>query len=215
MAERPVFVPIREGAQVVAEVPVTFRWHPGMVPSQKRKNVAELHGAAADKGLRNLLEVSSKSERLIGQRLSAFNQRIELTDGTFPLECVYQGSKLFEKGGPYTDLFEASPREAKRDPRLTSSGNLIGFKLEGEEYPLLPPTAFYDWLYLRCIFRERDWLRRLSKLDGFTDIEFNPERSVNCQARACALFVSLEERGLLDDAVTSFSSLVGVQAMRL
>lgn len=215
MAERPVFVPLREGWRTVEEVPVNFTWHAGMAASQKRKNVVELHSAAAEKGLVNLLEISSKSERTIGQRLSAFHQRVSLMSGDYRLESVYQGSKVFEQGGPFTDLFEAEPRDAKRDVRLTSSGKMIRFELEGKHYPLVPPTAFYDWLYLRCIYPERDWLRRLDKIDGFTDIEFNPARSVNCQARSCAVFVSLQHRGTLDTAMGSFDAFLAAQGVAI
>ena len=33
--------------------------------------------------------------------------------------------------------------------------------------------------------------------DAFTDIEFNPQKSLNCQAEAVALFVSLKKNNLL------------------
>ncbi|MDW9231752.1 hypothetical protein C7S15_5898 [Burkholderia cepacia] len=36
---------------------------------------------------------------------------------------------------------------------------------------------------------------------AFSDIAFNPERSINCQAYAAALYVSLHERGLLKDEI--------------
>lgn len=212
MAERPVFVPLREGPRTVAEVPVSFRWHPGMAASQKRRNVAGLHAAAAEKGLARVLEVSTKSDREIGTRLSAFHQRLELRGESYPLESLYQASKVFEDGGPFVDLLDTAPRDAKRDSRLTESGRLIAFELEGRRYPLDPPTAFYDWLYMRCLFPEREWLRRLSSLDGFTDIEFNPARSLNCQARACASFVALEARGVLDTALASFEAFVAHQS---
>lgn len=215
MAERPVFVPLFDGPRTFAAVPVSFTWHPGMAASQKMKNVVALHAAAADKGLGNLLEVSTKSEREIGRKLSAFHQRVELAAGTYPLESVYQGSKVFSTAGPFTDLFDASPRDAKRDARLTASGHLIAFELEGERFPLDPPTAFYDWLYMRCIYPEREWLRRLERLDGFTDIEFNPARSLNCQARACASFVALQARDMLGDAMRSFAAFVAVQSGNL
>lgn len=215
MAERPVFIPLYEGPRTFAEVPVSFTWHPGMAASQKMKNVVALHTAAAAKGLGSVLEVSTKSAREIGRRLSAFHQRVELSAGAYPLESVYQGSKVFATAGPFTDLFDASPRDAKRDERLTTSGHLVAFALEGERYPLDPPTAFYDWLYMRCIYPERDWLRRLERLDGFTDIEFNPARSLNCQARACASFVAMQARGVLDDAMRSFSAFVAVQSGNL
>ena len=215
MAERPVFVPVTTGSMLVQEVPVEFRWHPGMAPSQKKKNVEELHHAAHIKGLEHLLEVSSKSDREIGKRLSAFHQKVRLADSSVvPLECVYQGSKVFESGGPFTDLFNVEPRVAKGDLRLRDSGRLIHFELEGLKFPLHPKSVFYDWLYANAIFPEREWLRRLGQLDGFTDIEFNPEKSINCQARSCALFVALEKRNLLDEAMNSFENFIEVQSGR-
>jgi hypothetical protein len=212
MAERPVFVPTPAGSNLVAEVPISFVWNPGLAPSQKRKNVEALHYAAASRGLAHLLEISSKSEREIGRRLSAFHQKVRLKSGqVIPLECAFQGSKVFKEGGPYTDLFECEPRDAKRDPRLRNSGDLVGFEFEGKAFPLHPKSVFYDWLYANAIYPEREWLKRLGKLDGFTDIEFNPERSVNCQARSCAFFVALQKRHLLDEAMSSFERFVEVQ----
>ncbi|WBY07193.1 hypothetical protein PIB19_17555 [Sphingomonas sp. 7/4-4] len=212
MAERPVFVPNFAGKSLVLEVPISFKWHPGMAPSQKQKNVHALHAAAHERGIAYLLEISSKSDREIGRRLSAFHQKVRLGDGRIvPLECAFQGSKVFEHGGPYLDLLDAPPRDAKRDFRLKESGNLIGFEFEGRKFPLFPKSVFYDWLYVNSIFPERNWLKRLSKVDGFTDIEFNPEKSVNCQARSCAYFVSLERRGKLDEAVSAFDKFVELQ----
>jgi hypothetical protein len=119
------------------------------------------------------------------------------------LEAAFQGSKIFEKGGPYTDLYVADGKNAKRDPRLQESGPLTGFKFNGFSFPLEPKTVFYDWLYINAIYPHRDWLERLYKYAGFTDIEFNPSKSINCQARSCALFVSLMKNGQLQRAVTS------------
>lgn len=209
MAERPVFIPLEAGNFLVQQISVPFLWHKGMAPSQKKKNVVELHAAAAARGLKPLLEVSTKSEEKLGQRLSAFNLKVARADGTtIPLECAYQGSKVFDGGGPFTDLFDADPREAKRDPRLKNSGSLIGFRFESLEFPLAPKTAFYDWLYIRAIYPHREFLRRLHEYAGFTDIEFNPEKSLNCQARACATFVALDKKGILDSILESPSSFI-------
>jgi len=171
-----------------------------MAPSQKKKNVIELHTAAANRGLEPLLEVSSKSEEKLGQRLSAFNLQVELEEGGFiSLECAFQGSKVFERGGPYTDLFGVDSRSAKRDERLSSSGQLIGFRFGGQDFPLVPKTAFYDWLYIKSLYPHREFLKRLNGYAGFTDIEFNPAKSINCQARSCATFVALDRLELLDE----------------
>ena len=204
MAERPVFVPLEMGPRLVQEVPVEFDWHPGMAPSQKKKNVVALHEKAAAKNLTPLLEISSKSEREIGQKLSGFNLKIEVNGRETTLESIYQGSKVFEQGGPFLDLYWVGSLEAKRDPRLKKSGQLVSFRFKDEDYPLSPGTAFYDWLYINALFPKREWLKRLQKCAGFTDIEFNPKRSLNCQARSCATFVALQKRGLLDEAVNSF-----------
>ncbi len=212
MAERPVFMPSAKPGRLVEELSVTFTWHKGMAPSQKRKNVEELHLAALKRGVAPLLEVSTKSERL-GRRLSAFNLLIDLRDGArVSLESAYQGSKVFSHGGPFSDLFGADSRLAKQDQRLTSSGTLQGFVFEGMSFPLFPKTAFYDWLYLRAVFKHREFLQRLHAYAGFTDIEFNPERSINCQARSCATFVSLDRLGLLESCVSSSSEFINVLA---
>lgn len=38
----------------------------------------------------------------------------------------------------------------------------------------------------------------LSQYEAFTDIEFNPEKSINCQANSIAMFLSIKKKGLLD-----------------
>jgi hypothetical protein len=204
MAERPVFVPAVTGSRLVQEVAIKFVWHPGLAPSQKKKNVAELHHAAEEQGLTPLLEISSKSDREAGRKLSAFHLKLFVEDKQTTVECIFQGSKVFENGGPYPDLYWKTSREAKTDVRLKNSGKLTGFRFEGVEYPLSPTTVFYDWLYFKALYPHKDWLKRLQKCAGFTDIEFNPERSFNCQARSCATFISLQKRHLLDEAASSF-----------
>lgn len=181
-----------------------------MAPSQKKKNIVALHEAAAKRGLGPLLEISSKSEREAGQKLSAFSLKLKVNGKETTVESAFQGSKVFERGGPFCDLFSVNSREAKRDLRIKDSGRLIGFRFEGKDYPLSPSTAFYDWLYVNALFPHREWLKRLEQCAGFTDIEFNPKRSVNCQARSCATFVALQKRMLLDEAIASFDAFKGL-----
>ena len=52
--------------------------------------------------------------------------------------------------------------------------------------------------------------------DAFTDIEFNPQKSINCQAEAAAVYVSLRKQGLLEEALKnkdSFKEIVYMQNM--
>lgn len=211
MAERPIFVPRTDGQRLVEEVLIEFTWHPGFAPSQKKKNIVELHEAAKQKGYKSILEVSTKSEEKLGQRLSAFNLKVEIEGvGVIPLESAYQGSKVFEEGGPFKELYWVEPREAKRDPRLKESGRLCGFEFCSDFWELEPKTAFYDWLYIRAIYEHREFLERLNSYSGFSDIEFNPLTSLNCQARSCAMFVSLMRKNLLSEAVSSKEEFISV-----
>lgn len=211
MAERPVFIPLNGSLGLVKEKYFGISWHSGFAVVQKKKNIIALHEAAGKAGYTPLLEISSKSEEKLGQHLSAFHLKVRVEETETRLECAFQGSKVFERGGPYTDLYFVDPRTAKRDTRLQESGQLTGFFLNGYSFPLEPKTIFYDWLYINAIYVHREWLKRLYRYAGFTDIEFNPNKSINCQARSCALFVSLMRNGLLQRAVTSpeaFTSLV-------
>ena len=129
-----------------------------------------------------------------------------------PVECAFQGSKVFELGGPFIDLFGKTSREAKRDERLRSSGRLIGFRFFKDKWNLEPQTAFYDWLYINALKKNPEVTEQLLDYSAFTDIEFNPERSINCQAYSVALYISLHKRGLLEDAMSSkeaFLRIVG------
>jgi hypothetical protein len=209
MASRPIFLPTRNEPLLAREVRVEFHWHPGMAMSQKRKNVTALHEAAAEKGFAPLLEISSASEVELGRRLSAFNLKVFVGDRDIPFESAYQGSKVFLHGGPYFDLYDVDARTAKRDPRLRSSGRIVGFQFLDERFPSNPPTAFYDWMYICTLYPHAEWLERnIGHFAGFTDIAFNPERSLNCQARACAILLSLQRRRLLGFAAESFSSFL-------
>lgn len=77
MAVRPVFIPTSTGQVLSITKDVDFPWSPGMSKSQKQKSIRALHSAASGLGLYSLLEISSKSEDIIGVQLSAFNLRIK------------------------------------------------------------------------------------------------------------------------------------------
>jgi hypothetical protein len=87
------------------------------------------------------------------------------------------------------------------DERLRSSGELIAFNFCGEDFPIEPKTAFYDWLYVAALSQQKtDIMQELEGFQGFSDIVFNPNRSLNCQARA-ALFVALSKNGLINEQI--------------
>ena len=175
-----------------------------MAVSQKQKSIAALHAAAKGRGLcTEPLEVSSKSENPLGVDLSAFNLKGTTTkrDQVFTVETLFQSSKVFEHGGPYRDLLTGTSREAKKDQRLKDAGRLLGFNLFGEEWPLEPKTAFYDWVYINTLGKNEHLVEQLYQYDAFTDIEFNPNKSINCQAYSVALFRALTMRSLIGDVL--------------
>jgi len=204
MATRPIFTPSPSGKLLVCTHHVDFQWFPGMAMSQSRKSIASLHEAAKKQlGVVDVLEISSKSPSELGVALSAFNLMIKTVkhEREFSLECAYQASKVFERGGPFTDLLDVKSIDAKRDQRLTTHGRLIKFKFFGTQWDLQPRTAFYDWLYINALHKHPELAMQVLTFRAFSDIAFNPERSINCQAYAAALYVSLHNRGLLSDAV--------------
>jgi hypothetical protein len=213
MAKRPVYIPNYDSDLLVKTEYADFTWHPGMAISQKRKSVESLHQSAKDNEIcKNPLEVSSKSPNELGIQLSAFNLSVktEKYKREFTVETAYQSSKVFQNGGPYKDLLFGTSIAAKKDNRLKESGSLIGFEFFSITWPLEPKTAFYDWIYLNALRKNHQIVEQLDNYDAFTDIEFNPEKSINCQAYSVALFKSLNSRGLVHDALESQESFLEV-----
>jgi hypothetical protein len=210
MAERPIFVPSPDSPELVKDIFCQLEWNSGFAPIQKEKNIAALHASASKKGFSPLLEVSTKSDSPLGRHLSAFNLKVRTWEfGEIPMECAFQGSKVFERGGPFTDLYTAAEtKDARHDIRLQESGRLIGFQFQGVSFPLEPKTAFYDWLYINAILPVWKQFAALKQYAAFTDIEFNPYRSINCQARSCALFVTLISRDVLENVIASPDSFI-------
>lgn len=139
--------------------------------------------------------------------------------------------------GPYPELLDVEPVRAKRfiNPNLDKktaeqcSGDplfeqiqreirgavMSRFVFLDEAYPLEPKSSFYDFLYVQALSQEQnsELARALRKYVVFTDIEFNPVKNgkvirYNTQARACAIWVSLEQRGLSARALESIESFV-------
>lgn len=204
MANRPIFAP-KSHEIGVKQMDVDFIWSPGMAISQKQKSITSLHESGKRLGLNRLLEISSKSKIDLGKKLSAFNLFITTRKYKFrfSVECAYQSSKVFENGGPYTDLLEKTSREAKKDPRIQNSGRLINFKFFNDTFPLIPRTYFYDWIYINALHQNTELANEVLDYDGFTDIEFNPQKMLNCQAYAAAIYVSLYKQNCLEEALTS------------
>lgn len=206
MAERPVFIPSEEPDFLVTTKFVSFSWFSGFSVAQKQRSIASLHDNIVQSINKDrILEISSKSLTEEGVAASAFNLMIETRkyNRKYSVECAFQASKVFTSGGPYVDLLEKTSREAKKDERLKNSGRLVAFQFYQDTWPLEPKTLFYDWLYINALSKNQRIADAILRYDCFTDIEFNHEKSINCQAYSAALYVTLAKRGLLKEALHS------------
>lgn len=200
MANRPFFTAKFDDGFYLEDT-IDFEFYNGFSITQKQKSIESMHREIIKKHPENkVLEVSRKSQDVIGIKLSAFNLVIYNNEfqRSIPVECAFQSSKVFENNEQYKDLLLVTPIEAKRDARLKNSGNIKLFSYDGICFPNVPRTFFYDWLYISALKQNEILLEDLAKYDTFTDIEFNPKKSLNCQARACALAVSLYKQDLLE-----------------
>lgn len=193
MAIRPIYIASKNNVEIVD---IEFKWFHGLSVSQKQKSIVSLHeesykyiGDIAD----TILEISSKSKKQLGVNLSAFNleTKTKKRGKKYTVESAFQSSKVFELGGPYKDILYTDSKSAKKDIRLKESGKLKSFEFFDEEYNISDGTVFYDWLYINVLLKNPLLCEQIIHYRVFTDIEFNPKKSLNSQAFSIALFVSL------------------------
>jgi hypothetical protein len=201
LAKRIVFTPNFNAntSDLYVEHLVEFEWVPGLAMSQQQKSVKNLHNAAkSELHLESILEVSTRSTDVIGRKLSAFNLMLSFEGAKVSVEELYQASKVFEGGGPFTDLIGLGALNAKRDPRIKESGNLIAFQFEGTPFPLVDSPNFYDWLYVKALSENDELRAEVVSIQAFTDIAFNQStlkpkkgKSFNSQARSISIWRTL------------------------
>ncbi|MDN5565168.1 MAG: hypothetical protein L0G25_00095 [Psychrobacter sp.] len=212
--QRPVFMPRVNSDNLVKTDMVRFERHVGFASRQKKKSINDLHQVIRKKyGFSNVLELSSKSGNKLSFLLSPLslqltNEYNEHSGQHCSVENAFQSSMVFEYGGPFTDLLTVAPRQAKKDERLITSGELIGYNYFGLEWSVEPLTTFYDWLYVTALKQNPLLAEQVMQYQAFTNIEFNPAKSIHCSAYALAMFVALSKRELLDgieDPMTFFN----------
>jgi hypothetical protein len=200
MASRLIFKALTNEVGVEVKQ-INFEYFSGFAVSQRQKSIKSLHKNAAEQGYNNILEVSTKSPDELGAYLSAFNlsTKTQKEKYEFTVECAFQASKVFEKGGPYVDILKKSSHEAKKDMRLRNSGEILKFIFFNYTFEKNPPTFFYDWLYINTLIKNDNLIDKLKLYNIFSDIEFNQNKSINCQAYSLALFKSLLNNNILFD----------------
>ena len=201
MAERPVFVTSEKN--YVTTILTEFTFYSGFAKVQKQRCIDSLHEAFVRwHSDEKVLEISSFSKEELGRSLSAFNLTLTLHDGRqVSVENAYQAGKIFKKGGPFLDLLTVTPSKAKMDPRLHEYGPITGFTFEGRSFPTEPESFFYTWLYIKALSEHPELADPLTEYTAFTDIVFNPAKSISCQAKAAAIYVALRRKSEVEWAL--------------
>ncbi|MDE7249018.1 MAG: hypothetical protein K2N82_03845, partial [Lachnospiraceae bacterium] len=110
----------------------------------------------------------------------------------------------------YKDLLDVTSKQAKKDERLKNSGKIIKFFFNGLTFETEPKTYFYNWLYINTLHLYDELTEQLIDYNAFTDIAFNPQKSINCQAEAATIYVSLQKQGLLQEALKSKDAFLDI-----
>ena len=196
MANRPFFIPNDNKDELVKTELVEFKWFSGFAKVQKQKSISSFHENISKQFRYNkILEISTKSKDKLGVKLSAFNLKINFKDKEYFLESLFQGSKVFSNEGPYEDIYKKESIDAKKDERIKRS-DLKEFSFFGEKFTL--EFDFYSWLYFLALKQNKKLTSEMLQYQAFTDIEFNPEKSLNCQAYSAALYLSMVKNNILN-----------------
>lgn len=179
MAIRPIYISTNDINKPFIKKDITFDWVKGMSYSQKCKRRDSLHKAISNLeiyDINKVLEISTKSDKEIGVNLSALNLNIDLKNGKRKtVEDIYQASKV-----------------------LDENKKIIEFKFGSTIFEKDPYSMYYDYLYMVGIYCNQNYWKELNNYNIFTDIEFNPNKQRNTQARAAAIWNTLYRNNMAE-----------------
>lgn len=183
----------------------SFEYFSGFAITQKRKSIESLHNTIKKDDIINILEVSRKNENQLGVLLSAFNLKIKIDNNSYPVECLYQSSKVFGNI-QYKECQFMEPVDAKRyvkEKMEQYSLNLTQFRFGDLIFPLNPKSLFYDYLYILALYQNEELALQIINYDCFTDIEFNHKKQYASQARSCAIYKHLYLNKCVEDFLSN------------
>ena len=207
MARRSVFVS-KNSYPFFEEISVDFDWFQGFALSQKRKSQIGIHenflNAYPDE---KVLEISSASLYSLGAELSAMNLSKRTSAGITTVESAFQSSRIYGSGedevGPFPEYLFYPGRECKKIVKELSKGKIsYRYMFDGLEFhaPSHFISLFYNYLYLNALCEDENRAVADSLIEhGYTAFTDLATKSLNCQARAAAIFVSLVRNNLIDE----------------
>ena len=214
MAHRPLFIPF-DHTPYVQSLSIEFQWHAGLSRAQRKRSIESMHNAIQKANWPGqILEISSASEQEFGQQLSAMNLMVTLDRNgntiTQSVESIYQSAKVFGQVGPHPEWLELTGKQCKKAVQQISKkhGSVTGFEWNGRTWPATNIEGFYSWVYIQGLIQLENGLERLNEYSGFTDIYFNPRKTINCQARTAAQAVQLYKLNLINGIIETPDSFL-------
>lgn len=175
MATRPIYISSSILKNPVLQKDINFKWVSGLSYEQKCKRRDSLRKEIEKQyDISKWLEISTKSDKELGIKLSALNLKLKTLNNIKTVEQIYQESKIIE------------------------NGKLIGFKYGSKCFENIPYGMYYDYIYMLALYQNKEYHELLKPYSLFTDIEFNPYRSLNTQARAVAIFKTLYDNDYIN-----------------
>lgn len=213
MAERSVFI-TKDVYPFYEEVGVQFYYFKGFALSQKRKNQIGLHMNFGTAYPDKVLEVCVGSLYSLGAALSALNLKKRTQAGITTVESAFQSSRIYGENdeiGPFPELLFYPPKDCKKLVVERSLGlPNRHFKFDGMDFysPDHFRSLFFDFMYLNALCEEENkTVAERLIAEGYTAFSDLATKSLNSQARSCAIFVSLVKNGLIDQ-VHEFDSFL-------
>lgn len=154
----------------------------------------------------NIIDISPYSSSEIGVALDGINLELIVKDKKMKVESIYEGSKVFERSGPYQQLYMKPPRVARYDRRVYRRKDrkiITGFQFFGKYFFQTPQHYYYNWLYCNILHQHQSLVEQVTEYDGFTDSTKQPKRSKTSSAEALAIYMSMYHGGVIEDALES------------
>jgi hypothetical protein len=197
----------------IYEKEFTFNFYGGFSLSQKQKTIDSFHKEIADDGINEILEISRKSKNPIGSSLSAFSLMLTIHNQKYPIECVYQSSKVFNHNIQFKEALNLTPSESKKLIKEKVENEkliLTGFNCFGVDFPITPTTIFYDYIYVMALYQNHEIASNVVDFYCFTDVEFNHKKQFASQARSCAIYKYLHDHDLVEETIGDISKFISL-----